>query len=194
MIVLGLTGKTGAGKTTVSSFLKEKGCYIIDGDIAARKVTKKGSPVLTALAEAFGKDIINKDGTLNRSLCAKRAFSSKENTEKLNSITHTAIDTLFREEIQKAEKDGFSVCVIDAAALLESPSKALCSKIAVVTAPEEIRLKRILRRDAISMEQAVSRIKAQKSDNYYIEQADCILRNFPPYNIKEETERLLCTL
>lgn len=194
MFVLGLTGKTGAGKTTVSSVLKENGCYIIDGDVAARKVTQKGSPVLSELAEAFGSDILNKDGSLNRVLCAKRAFSCRENTERLNQITHSAIDAIFKDEIKKAEKSGFSVCVIDAAALLESPSKALCDKIAVVIAPEEIRLKRILHRDTISESEALTRIKAQKSDNYYTEQADCILRNFPPYNIKEEIERLLCAL
>lgn len=194
MFVLGLTGKTGAGKTTVSSVLKENGCYIIDGDVAARKVTQKGSPVLSELAVAFGSDILNKDGSLNRALCAKRAFSCRENTERLNQITHSAIDAIFKDEIKKAEKSGFSVCVIDAAALLESPSKALCDKIAVVIAPEEIRLKRILHRDTISESEALTRIKAQKSDNYYTEQADCILRNFPPYNIKEEIERLLCAL
>lgn len=191
MFVLGLTGKTGAGKSTVATILKENGFYIIDGDKVARQVTEKGSPVLVSLAHQFGDDIINSDGSLNRALCGARAFSSKENTEKLNEITHGTIDALFRKEIETAEEKGFSHCVIDAAALLESPSRPLCDKIAVVHAPEEIRLQRILSRDNIEKDRAAERIKAQKSDNYYFGFADFILNNYSPYSIEDETERLI---
>lgn len=191
MTVYGLTGKTGAGKSTVAAFLKEKGFYVIDGDIIARHITDKGKPALRLLSEAFGEDIINTDGTLNRRLLASRAFSSRENTDKLNSITHPLITEEFREEIEKAEKEGYSKALIDAAALLDSDCKNLCSKIIVVYAPEEIRLKRILSRDGITEEEAVTRMRAQKSDEYYFSHADIIVKSYAPHNKEEQLSDIL---
>ncbi len=185
MLTIGLTGKTGAGKSTVAAYLKEKGCYIIDGDVIARQITEKGSPVLLQLQKAFGEDILDENGELIRKRLAERAFYSRENTDLLNSITHPAIKKRCEDEIEKATKEGYTVCVIDAAALLDSSCKDLCQKIVVVTAPEEIRLKRILERDGITTEQAITRIKAQKSDEYYFSYADIIIRNYPPYDNDE---------
>ncbi len=191
MTVYGLTGKTGAGKSTVAAFLKEKGFYIIDGDIIARHITDKGKPALSLLSDYFGQDIINRDGTLNRRLLASRAFSSKENTDKLNSITHPLIFEEFESELRKAEREGYTKAVIDAAALLESECKDLCSKIIVVHAPEEMRLERILSRDGITEEEAKTRMSAQKSDEYYFSFADIIVKSFPPHNIEEQLEAIL---
>lgn len=190
MKIYGLTGKTGAGKSTVSKILSEKGFFVIDGDLLARKITEKGSPVLFELAKVFGEDIIDEEGCLIRRLLAKKAFSSKEGTDNLNRITHGAIHKEIEKEIEKGKNSGFEKCVIDAAALLESPSRGLCEKMIVVTAPEEIRLERILERDCISKEEALTRIKAQKSDEYYLESADIIIRNFEPYNICEELSKV----
>ena len=185
IFVIGLTGKTGAGKSTIAEKLKAFGCYIIDADVLARKVTEKGSPALKELADAFGNDIIDSDGELKRKLLAQRAFSDKEATEILNRITHPHIKSLFKSEIQKAAELGYTVAVIDAAALLESECRSLCQKIVVVTAPLDIRLERILRRDGITLEQAMTRINAQKSDEYYCSNADIIIRNYPPYDCDE---------
>ena len=89
-----------------------------------------------------------------------------------------------------AESQGFRTAVIDAAAILESDCKDLCDKIVVVTAPEEIRLERILERDTISLQQALTRINAQKDDDYYFSRAHIIIRNHPPYNTEEEFLKL----
>lgn len=193
MTVLGLTGKTGAGKTTVSALLREMDFYIIDGDIIARNITQKGKPALKELAKEFGCDIINSDGTLNRKLLAMRAFKDKESTAKLNSITHPKINEEFEEEIRKAKEQGFKAAVIDAAALLESSCKDLCEKIIVVTAPEDIRLKRILKRDSISETEAKTRMGAQFPDEYYFEKADIIIRNYPPYDEDIKTQLSVLT-
>lgn len=190
MLIIGLTGKTGAGKSTVALKLKEKGCYIIDGDIIARQITEKGSDVLPLLQKAFGEDILDENGCLIRQKLAQKAFSSKENTELLNSITHPEINRRCEKEIDLAESQGYKTAIIDAAALLEGDCKNLCQKIAVVTAPENIRLERILARDFITNEQAMTRINAQKDDEYYFSQADIIIRNYPPYNIEEEIHKL----
>lgn len=190
MLILGLTGKTGSGKSTVASCLKEKGCYIIDGDVIARQITERGSEVLPILQKAFGEDILDETGELIRKLLAQRAFSSKENTALLNSITHPVIKKRSEDEITKAENLGYKTALIDAAALLDSDCKELCDKMIVVTAPEEIRLERILARDGITNEQAVTRIKAQKSDEYYLSHADIIIRNYPPYDLQTELLKL----
>lgn len=190
MITLGLTGKTGAGKSTVAELLKEKGCYIIDGDIIARQITQKGSDVLPMLQKAFGEDILDENGELIRVVLAKRAFSSKENTSLLNSITHPVIKQRCADEMAKAESLGYKTALIDAAALLDSDCKDLCQKIIVVTAPENIRLQRILARDSITKQQAMTRINAQKSDEYYFSHADIIIRNYPPYDLQDELLRL----
>ncbi len=191
MTVYGLTGKTGAGKSTVAAFLKEKGFYIIDGDVIARHITDKGKPALKLLAEHFGADIINEDGTLDRRLLASRAFSSPENTQMLNSITHPLITKEFEKEIEKAVKEDCTKAVIDAAALLESECKNLCSKIIVVYAPEEMRLKRILSRDSITEEEAKTRMKAQKSDEYYFSHADIIVKSYLPHSIEQQLQTIL---
>ncbi len=190
MLIIGLTGKTGAGKTTVASYLKEKGCFIIDGDIIARQITEKGSEVLPILQKEFGEDILDENGELIRKKLAQRAFSSKENTAILNSITHPVIKKRSEDEIAKAESLGYKTALIDAAALLDSDCKDLCDKIIVVTAPEEIRLERILQRDGITPEQAMTRINAQKSDEYYFRHADIIIRTYPPYNLQDELLKL----
>lgn len=190
MRVIGLTGKTGAGKSTVAEFLKEKGCFIIDGDKIARDILLPGEPAVKELSDAFGEDIILPDGSVDRKKLASRAFASTESTDKLNRITHPRITDRFIKERDSAEKDGYKFAVIDAAALLESDCKNLCSYFIVVTAPEEIRLERILKRDGITKEQALTRINAQKSDEYYFSQADYIVKNYPPYSIDSELERL----
>ncbi len=191
MKIYGLTGQTGAGKSTVAALLSNNGFFVIDGDKIARRVTEKGSPALEGLAEAFGKDILFPDGTLDRKKLAERAFASKDATKKLNELTHPYIHTLFKSEIQKAKESGFSRCLIDAAALLESPSKALCEKIIVVFCPEKNRFERILKRDGITKEEAIRRIKAQKSDEYYLSNADIIIKNYPPHDTEKEVENFL---
>lgn len=191
MRVFGLTGQTGAGKSTVAGYLSKRGFFVIDGDKLARLVTRKGSPALCELGTRFGKDILFEDGSLDRKKLASRAFSSKENTAALNAITHPYIDELFRNEIEKGTKAGFEYCLIDAAALLESPSRKLCEKIIVVVCPESIRLERLLRRDNITKKEAMLRMSAQKSEEYYIENADIIIRNYPPYDADSEAENFL---
>ena len=190
MKIYGLTGKTGAGKSTVAALLKEKGWYVIDGDVLARQVTEIGSPVLQTLADAFGADILRPDGSLDRKGLVRKVNSLPDGKQKLDAITHPAIDVLVREDVRKAQNAGFERCVFDAAALLESPSKALCEKIIVVFAPEDVRLARILARDGLSEADARARMRMQKNDDYYLTQADVVIKNYPPYTLEDELEQL----
>ncbi len=182
--LVGLTGKTGAGKSTVSAYLSEKGAYIIDGDIVARKVLDTDSNLLPELKNAFG-DILNSDGTLNRKKLAQAAFSTPENTRKLNSIMHPAINKAIHSEADLAFEN-YSVVVVDAAAIIESGFADECDILVVVTAPVEIRMQRILSRDGISEKDALIRINAQKDDEFYNSKAQYIIKNYMPYDLSDE--------
>lgn len=187
--LVGLTGKTGAGKSTVSALLKEKGAYIIDGDIVAREVLIDNALLLNKLSEEFGAGILNHDGTLNRRALAKEAFSTPEKTEKLNSIMHPAINDFIFEEAKKAFED-FNVVIVDAAAIIESGFTEKSDYLIVVHAPLEIRKERIIKRDGLTEADADVRINGQKEDDFYLSKADFIFNNFPPYNIEEQFSQL----
>lgn len=190
MMILGLTGKTGAGKSMVSSLLKEKGCYIIDGDKVAREILFPDSPVIEKLKETFGEDVVKYNGEVDRKLLAQRAFSSREETEKLNAITHPAIREKILDEIETAKIEEYEVCVIDAAALLESRIRNDCDSIAVVFAPMDVRLKRIIERDNMSVTDAKRRIDAQKEDEFYLRNADIIIINDGETDFEKELNKL----
>lgn len=174
MIKLGLTGPTGAGKTTVARLLEQNGIPLVDADAIARTVTEKGSPVLSALADTFGKDILFPDGSLDRRALAAVAFSSKENTEKLNAVTHPAILARIRRALADATGDAV---ILDAPLLFETGLDALCDHTVAVVADEAVRLARITARDGISEEAAKKRMAVQPDTAFYAARADILLYN-----------------
>lgn len=174
LIKLGLTGPTGAGKTTVAHLLEQNGIPLVDADAIARTVTEKGSPVLSALADTFGKDILFPDGSLDRRALAAVAFSSKENTEKLNAVTHPAILARIRRALADATGDAV---VLDAPLLFETGLDALCDHTAAIVADEAVRLARITARDGISEEAAKKRMAVQPDTAFYAARADILLYN-----------------
>lgn len=190
LTVVGLTGPTGAGKSTVSEFLGENGFYIIDGDLLAKEAVKN-KDVLEALALEFGQDIIKEDGSLDRRLTAQRAFATPEKNKALNDITHPAITALTNLELEHARSIGAKYALIDAAALLESPIKDMCDIIACVLAPVETRLERIIARDSITREHALTRINAQHPDSYYISGTDFVIKNRSGDGYKTDALKLI---
>lgn len=174
--IYGLTGQTGAGKTTVAELLRKKGYLTVDCDKIAHEVTQKGSPLLDELAEAFGADILT-DGVLDRKLLAQRAFSSEEKRQLLNSLTHPEITRRTLEFIRSNYTGEQRGVVIDAAALLDSELVRYCTEMIVVTAPESVRLERIMKRDSIDLGAAQMRIDAQPDERFYRDRADILIRN-----------------
>lgn len=173
-MIIGLTGQTGAGKSTVSEFLNKKGFFIIDCDEVSREVTKKGSDLVLKLADAFGKEILDDDLSLNRAKLASVAFSSREKTELLNSITHPVI---FKALEGKIKQNGDKTIVLDAPTLFESGAYRLCDKIISVICSEEKRLERIVKRDNLSLDQAKKRINAQFDNDFYTKKSDAVIVN-----------------
>lgn len=175
--ILGLTGQSGAGKSTVAEFLEQNGFYVISADLLVRKIYNSGSPCLKTLAAVFGEDIISDNGTPDRKLLAKRAFSSKENTALLSSIVHPFVTAELFTQIKKAAESGATTVVYDAPQLFESNADVICDEIISVTAEKSVRLERICKRDNISKENALMRMNAQLDEEFFRENSDYIIEN-----------------
>lgn len=172
--IFGITGATGAGKSTVSGMFRKNGIYVADADAAARAVVKPGMPCLRELSEAFGNEIINADGSLNRKKLAKIAFGDENKLKLLNSITHSYITEYIKDEIAAS---GAEIAAIDGAVIIGSPVEKLCRMLVVVTADNDTRLKRIMQRDGISNEEAQNRINSQMSNDEYITHGTYNIKN-----------------
>ncbi len=186
MKIIGLTGLTGSGKSTVAQKLITYGCYHIDADKVAKDVINNSEDVKNKLKERFGDDVINADGTTNRSLLATRAFADTESTNALNNITHPAVTEEIKKIIELRKAEGFKAVIIDAIALFESGEDALCDFTVAVVAPLDIRLERIMARDNITEEKALERINAQKEESFFTKRANFVLWNYPPYDLDKE--------
>ena len=183
-MVIGLTGPTGAGKSTAASIFVKLGCVAVDADIIARD-TVNNNDCLKKLKTAFGADIAGIGG-LDRKKLAKIAFSSAENTEKLNAITHPAIMEESRRQINAAKNSNARAVIFDAPLLFESGADMLCDTTVAVIAPIASRLKRIMARDNISEELAKARMDAQHGSSYYKERAQYCFDGSTDWSILEE--------
>lgn len=165
MKVIGLTGGIGAGKSTVSDLLRQKGCRIIDADRIAHEITAPGSPLLPKLAEAFGQDILHADGTLDRKALAAKAFSSREQREKLEAITTSQVVQIISQQLEQLREEGREKLVfVDAPLLFEAGADALTDLVWLVDADLELRIRRTMERDNAGREEILQRIKNQMPD------------------------------
>lgn len=184
-VIYGLTGQTGAGKSTVAELLRQKGYMIIDGDLIARKATENAE-VLEALAKEFGEDILDGDGKLIRRKLAERAFATEYKRQRLNRITHPMITKLMLGKIREEFTPDKKGVIIDAAAIFDCELPKYCTKMIVVTADADIRTERIMKRDGIDAQAAATRINAQKNAQYYIDKADLVIRNNGGESLSEQ--------
>ncbi len=171
--LIGLTGQSGAGKSTAAELFEENGMTVINADALVAEIYESSPACLKSVAASFGGDIINPDGTLNRKLLARRAFESKENTALLGAIVHPFVIA----ETLKILKTLSGTVVFDAPQLFESNMDAVCDVIVSVTADEGVRAGRIIERDGLTREQARERISAQHSEEFFRSHSDYILEN-----------------
>ena len=188
MIILGITGPTGAGKTTVSKLFEKSGIKVIDTDIVAREIVEPGKPALTELCEYFGDEILLENGELNRRELARRAFSNPDSHMMLNKITHHYITIEVDNTIKNYDGD---IIGIDGAVLIESGIAEKCDKVLSVLADKEIRIDRITKRDSISVEDAELRISSQKNNEFYIENSDYLVYNNGSEDLEKEILKIV---
>ncbi len=176
-IVLGLTGQSGAGKTTLCEYLQQIGCTVIDADQIARDVVEKGSSCIADIALEFGCEYLTIDGNLNRSKMAQTVFTDKAKLKQLNAIMFPYIIEMLKEKIDAAKSSEEGIIVLDAPTLFESGADRFCDRVLSVVAPAEIRLSRIIQRDGLSEEEASNRIHAQHDEQYYVQRSWCVISN-----------------
>lgn len=171
-MLIALTGGIGSGKSTVAAEWVSLGATEIDADVLAREVVEPGTVGLDLVAREFGQDILNPDGTLNRSALAAKAFSSEEARKKLEAILHPLIQKRAAELVKKAP--GTVVYTIPLLAETQSPLRF--DKVVTISCPEEVRVERLIRR-GLTEEDARRRIAAQATDEQREKKADIVIRS-----------------
>ena len=173
-MILGITGGTGTGKSSVCDYFKNQGFIIIDSDAVARSVCAKGTACLDEIVQAFGQGITDCEGNLKRKELGRIVFSDAQKLKNLNGITHKYIIESIKETIRA--NSGKNI-VIDAPLLIETGLDAICTKTLCVLADRDTRLKRIMARDLLSESDAQDRISSQPGDDFYISKCDYVLYN-----------------
>ena len=178
MKIIGVTGGIGAGKTTVSSIMREMGAEVIDADIISREVTRPGEPAWKEIVDYFGEDVLLPDKTLNRKKLASIVFSCAEKRRKLEEIIHSRVTREIKERVERLRNSGYSgIVVLDVPIPVREGFLDTADTVWVVTSPEEERIRRVMKRSGIDREDALRRIRSQLSQEEYIRLADVVIEN-----------------
>lgn len=178
MLIIGLTGGTGCGKTTALQQVALRGGCALDCDAIYHELLQTDPALLQAIAAHFPAAV--PEGVLDIKALGKLVFADRRKLEKLNFITHRFVAQVVNTRLEQARQAGCPLAAIDAIALLESGLAARCDVTVAVLAPEALRVQRLLAREQISEEYARARIRAQKDDQYYTSQCDYVLYNDCP--------------
>lgn len=177
MRVIGLTGGIASGKTTVSNLFKISGVPVIDADLVARQVVEKGTVGLTALVNRFGEDILNTDGTLNRTELAKRMFREEAIRSEVNDILQPLILQEITSRIKAYKDQGKKLIVLDIPLLFEMHYENLCDDIIVVAVSVETQIARMEKRNGYTRQEALERIQSQMPLEEKVKRATIVWSN-----------------
>ncbi|MCL2286427.1 MAG: dephospho-CoA kinase [Firmicutes bacterium] len=174
--IIGVTGITGSGTSTVSAILQELGGFVIYADKLAHEVILKGQPAYKKIIEVFGREILDpKSCEINRKALGALVFGKPDKLAVLESVIHPEVIAITHRLLTGAQSFPFSV--IDAPLLIESDMYKICDSVWLVTAADDIRLARIMSRDGIDNETAMRRIKSRAGDSFLRPYADVIIKN-----------------
>ena len=174
-MIIGLTGSIATGKSQSSKIFKQLGCYIIDADKLSRKLTVKGSKCLADIVKVFGEDILKPNGQLNRKKLGSIIFNDKVYKTQLEKIIHPHIIKKTNEVIAKKYKT--TDIIVDAPLLFEVGLDRVCDKVIVIYAKYHLQLKRLMKRDNLSKQEAEKRIALQMPIEEKMELADITIDN-----------------
>lgn len=176
MKIIGVTGSSGAGKTSLCSILKQKyDVSIIDADEVARELSKKGNPYLQAISSCFGEEILDENGELKRKELAKLIYEQEEKRKALNQLTFCYVVEEIKKKIDELKNE--AIIAIDAALLYESNLDKVCDITIGIVALKEDKIERICKRDEISEEMAKKRLAIQMTDEEIEKRVDYVIVN-----------------
>lgn len=161
MRIIGLTGGIASGKSTVASLFEKLGAPVVDADQLAREVVQPGGEALEKIAEAFGRGVLNPDGTLNRAALGEIVFADPEARRTLEGITHPAIKKLAQEKLARLKEAGVETAFYVAPLLIEAGAVSRVNEVWVVYLDRETQVARLMARDGLSREAALARIASQ---------------------------------
>jgi dephospho-CoA kinase len=188
-VVIGLTGQSGAGKTTVCEVFEENGFDAINADLISREVTTPGSPCLRELAEAYGEGIIRCDGGLDRRALGDIVFRDEEMLKRLNAIAYPYIIYEILKRIREMTARGSRYLLLDAPTLFESRAVEFCDMVISVTATEKKRADRIRERDGLNEEQIRRRFSSQRSERFFVSRSDYVIKNNKSVELLKKTAK-----
>ena len=187
MRVIAVTGGIGSGKTTLTRLFRAQGARVVDADAISKRLTAAGGEALPFLREAFGDSVFHANGTLNRGALGKLVFGGQtENLRTLNAIMHPMIIEKTKAELANLRAQGVAVTILDAPLLFETGMNTLADTVICVTAPLEVRLRRIRGRDRLTREEALQRIQSQNPTELTESLADFVLTTDAPIDQTRE--------
>jgi dephospho-CoA kinase len=175
--IIGITGGIGAGKSTVSAILRDKGFQVVDADAISRRMTEKGSPALAELADALGPEILTEDGMLNRQLTADIVFNDSDKKSILEKIITDRVFSVISEKANTHRHGSSGLLFLDVPLLFETDAWKLCDEIWFVTADIETRIARVCDREHCSRQAVLDRIAAQLPEEVKRRRSDQVIDN-----------------
>jgi dephospho-CoA kinase len=177
MLLIGLTGNIGSGKSTVAQLLSERGATIIDADVLSRRAVEVGTAAYRSIAERWGTSILAPDGAIDRSALRRIAFSEPKQLEQLNKIVHPAVERMRVALVEQARQRGDRVVVCDIPLLFEKKMTGRFDRILLVDAPRPVRLERLVRERGLRETEAMDMIVAQMPAELKRARADFVIDN-----------------
>jgi dephospho-CoA kinase len=194
MLLVGLTGGIGSGKSTVSRMLAERGAVVVDADGLARRAVEPGTPGLQKVVEAFGPDVLKADGSLDREAVAARVFADEDARRLLESVTHPEVFRLYHDELDRY-RDTDEIVVFDAPLIVEAGAADGFDVLIVVSAPVEEQVRRLVADRGMAEDAARARIAAQYPLEKKEALADVVIRNDGSVeDLEPQVERLWADL
>jgi dephospho-CoA kinase len=178
MKIIGLTGGIATGKSIVASVFRELGAILLDADVIARLVVLPHQPAWEDIVEFFGPQVVNEDESLNRAKIGEIVYNNPDSLTELNRITHPRIMQHYKDELRRIKTEQpDAVVVLEVPLLYETNMDKLCQQVIVVYVDRETQIKRLMKRDNISCEDAVKRINAQMPMDEKVGRADLVIDN-----------------
>ncbi|MFQ5572322.1 MAG: dephospho-CoA kinase [Rhodothermales bacterium] len=177
MKTLGVTGGIGSGKTTVCRLFEERGARVFYADVEAKKLMQDDPDTRAAIIAAFGPDSYDAAGHLDRTALARKVFGDEEKVARINAIVHPRVFAAFEQARQRAENEGTALLVHEAALIFEAGGEQHLDAVAVVDAPVEERIRRVVSRDHVAPEQVRARMAHQLPPEELRRRADFVIDN-----------------